>query len=53
MAGMGRGDGWIVPVSIFIETEQFVPQYCSIFENIGMYPSSTKYLILYLKRFVI
>ncbi|VDI36666.1 melanotransferrin-like [Mytilus edulis] len=35
MAGMGRGDGWIVPVSIFIETEQFVPQYCSIFENIG------------------
>ena len=36
MAGMARGDGWIVPVNIFIETEQFVPEHCSIFENIGM-----------------
>lgn len=35
MAGMARGDGWIVPVSIFIETEQFVPQHCTIFENLG------------------
>lgn len=33
--GIGRGDGWIVPLNIFIETEQFLPKDCSIFENIG------------------
>lgn len=34
-AGIGRGDGWIVPLNIYIETQQFIPQQCSIFENIG------------------
>lgn len=33
--GIGRGDGWIVPLNIFIETEQFLPDDCTIFENIG------------------
>ena len=37
MAGIARGDGWIVPVNIFIETQQFVPTHCSIFENLGMF----------------
>ncbi|XP_021352485.1 melanotransferrin-like isoform X1 [Mizuhopecten yessoensis] len=35
LPGIGRGDGWIVPVNIFIETEQFLPQHCTIFENLG------------------
>ncbi|KAJ8317042.1 hypothetical protein KUTeg_004946 [Tegillarca granosa] len=35
LAGIGRGDGWIVPVNIFIETEQFLPQHCTVFENLG------------------
>ncbi|XP_025096209.1 melanotransferrin-like [Pomacea canaliculata] len=33
--GIGRGDGWIVPLNIYIETEQFLPTDCSIFNNIG------------------
>ncbi|KAL8576233.1 hypothetical protein ACOMHN_006156 [Nucella lapillus] len=33
--GIGRGDGWIVPLNIYIETEQFLPEDCTIFENIG------------------
>ena len=35
-AGIGRGDGWIIPLNIYIETMQFIPQQCTIFENIGM-----------------
>lgn len=35
MAGIGRGDGWIIPLNIYIETQQFIPQQCTIFENIG------------------
>lgn len=34
-AGIGRGDGWIIPLNIYIETMQFIPQQCTIFENIG------------------
>lgn len=34
-SGIGRGDGWIVPLNIYIETQQFIPQQCTIFENIG------------------
>ncbi|KAK3593059.1 hypothetical protein CHS0354_007848 [Potamilus streckersoni] len=34
-AGIGRGDGWIIPLNVYIETQQFLPQQCSIFENIG------------------
>ena len=37
LPGIGRGDGWVVPVNIFIETEQFLPQHCTIFENLGMF----------------
>nr|KAG5687663.1 hypothetical protein BaRGS_027555 [Batillaria attramentaria] len=33
--GIGRGDGWIVPLNIYIETEQFLPDDCTIFDNIG------------------
>ncbi|KAH9500931.1 hypothetical protein Btru_069230 [Bulinus truncatus] len=33
--GIGRGDGWIIPLNIFIETEQFLPKDCTIFRNIG------------------
>jgi len=33
--GIGRGDGWIVPLNVFIETEQFLPEDCTIFRNIG------------------
>ena len=35
--GIGRGDGWIVPLNVFIETEQFLPEDCTIFRNIGIY----------------
>ena len=34
-AGIGRGDGWIIPLNIYIETMQFIPQQCTIFDNIG------------------
>ncbi|XP_055863479.1 melanotransferrin-like [Biomphalaria glabrata] len=33
--GIGRGDGWVIPLNIFIETEQFLPKDCTIFRNIG------------------
>uniref|UniRef100_A0A0B7BCZ5 Transferrin-like domain-containing protein n=1 Tax=Arion vulgaris TaxID=1028688 RepID=A0A0B7BCZ5_9EUPU len=33
--GINRGDGWIIPLNIYIETEQFLPSDCSIFRNIG------------------
>ncbi|XP_059175482.1 melanotransferrin-like isoform X2 [Physella acuta] len=33
--GIGRGDGWIIPLNIYIETEQFLPSDCTIFRNIG------------------
>ncbi|KAK7109961.1 melanotransferrin-like [Littorina saxatilis] len=33
--GIGRGDGWVVPLNIYIETEQFLPDDCTIFNNIG------------------
>ncbi|XP_046549141.1 LOW QUALITY PROTEIN: melanotransferrin-like [Haliotis rubra] len=33
--GIGRGDGWIIPLNIYIETEQFIPSDCTMFENIG------------------
>ncbi|KAH9500928.1 hypothetical protein Btru_069227 [Bulinus truncatus] len=33
--GAGRGDGWVIPLNIFIETEQFLPKDCTIFRNIG------------------
>ncbi|KAK6177967.1 hypothetical protein SNE40_012821 [Patella caerulea] len=33
--GIGRGDGWVIPLNIYIETEQFLPTDCSIFENLG------------------
>jgi melanoma-associated antigen p97 len=33
--GINRGDGWIIPLNIYIETEQFLPTDCSIFRNIG------------------
>ncbi|RUS73301.1 hypothetical protein EGW08_018930 [Elysia chlorotica] len=33
--GIGRGDGWIIPLNIYIETEQFLPDDCTIFRNIG------------------
>jgi len=33
--GIGRGDGWIIPLNVFIETEQFLPEDCTIFRNIG------------------
>ena len=36
-SGIGRGDGWIVPLNIYIETQQFIPKQCTIFENIGKY----------------
>ena len=36
-AGIGRGDGWIIPLNIYIETQQFIPQQCTIFENIGKF----------------
>ena len=36
LPGIGRGDGWIIPMNIFIETEQFLPQHCTLFENLGM-----------------
>jgi hypothetical protein len=58
MAGIARGDGWIVPVNIFIETQQIVPTHCSIFENLGMFmfhvihsshrPSEGRYIIFVL-----
>jgi len=35
-AGIGRGDGWIIPLNIYIETQQFIPAQCTIFENLGM-----------------
>lgn len=35
LPGIGRGDGWIIPMNIFIETEQFIPQHCTLFENLG------------------
>ncbi|KAK3096152.1 hypothetical protein FSP39_023802 [Pinctada imbricata] len=35
LPGIGRGDGWIIPMNIFIETEQFLPQHCTLFENLG------------------
>ncbi|KAL4231745.1 negative regulation of tumor necrosis factor (ligand) superfamily member 11 production [Mactra antiquata] len=34
-SGIGRGDGWIIPLNIYIETQQFIPAQCTIFENIG------------------
>ncbi|KAH3788478.1 hypothetical protein DPMN_166622 [Dreissena polymorpha] len=34
-AGIGRGDGWIIPLNIYIETVQFIPAQCTIFENLG------------------
>lgn len=34
-AGVGRGDGWIVPLSVYIDTEQFIPYDCTAFRNIG------------------
>ncbi|GFS16683.1 melanotransferrin-like [Elysia marginata] len=33
--GIGRRDGWIIPLNIYIETEQFLPDDCTIFRNIG------------------
>lgn len=33
--GINRGDGWVIPLNIYIETEQFLPTDCSIFRNIG------------------
>ncbi|XP_055863595.1 melanotransferrin-like isoform X1 [Biomphalaria glabrata] len=33
--GIGRGDGWVIPLNIFIETKQFSPKDCTIFRNIG------------------
>jgi len=36
-AGIGRGDGWVVPLNIYIETQQFIPSQCSIFENLGKF----------------
>ncbi|GAB1603632.1 melanotransferrin-like [Argonauta hians] len=34
-AGVGRGDGWIIPLGVYIDTEQFIPKDCSAFRNIG------------------
>ncbi|XP_052772422.1 melanotransferrin-like [Mya arenaria] len=34
-AGIGRGDGWIIPLNIYIETQQFIPAQCTIFNNLG------------------
>lgn len=34
-AGVGRGDGWIIPLGVYIDTEQFIPHDCSAFRNIG------------------
>lgn len=36
-AGVGRGDGWIIPLGVYIDTEQFIPHDCSAFRNIGKY----------------
>lgn len=35
LPGIGRGDGWVVPLNIFIETEQFLPKQCTIYKNLG------------------
>lgn len=42
LPGIGRGDGWIIPMNIFIETEQFIPQHCTLFENLGKCLKSNK-----------
>ncbi|XP_014782585.1 melanotransferrin [Octopus bimaculoides] len=34
-AGVGRGDGWVIPLGVYIDTEQFIPEECNAFRNIG------------------